>query len=240
MFKTDINDIMQMITLDTYLISDTHFNHKGALEFEPSRRKNMIEQKFIHENEEDSDVLNEAHTDWIIYNWNNVVTKDDVVLVLGDLAWKGHREILPKLNGTKILILGNHDKKGPNTYDQFKHVVRGSYKIVDNKTYIADSTDKLFSSIEITLNKRKLLFSHYPATALEYRYKEVDGKIIYQKNINNRINELIKICDHSKILYNIHGHTHSLCYDQDVSGLVFINVSLEAINFKPVKLKDIL
>lgn len=55
--------------------------------------------------------MNEA----LIANWNAVVAPEDTVYVLGDfaLAARAVEQILPRLNGRKILILGNHDFPHP-------------------------------------------------------------------------------------------------------------------------------
>lgn len=47
-------------------------------------------------------------------NWNNVVSKRDVVYILGDITMEKHQNIseyLSKLNGQKVIIGGNHDVK---------------------------------------------------------------------------------------------------------------------------------
>lgn len=49
----------------------------------------------------------------LIENWNNKVSPDDEVYLLGDVSWYNVTktiEILKGLNGTKHLIIGNHDK----------------------------------------------------------------------------------------------------------------------------------
>src|SRR6266436_1247085 len=48
----------------------------------------------------------------MIIRWNEVVGPNDIVYHLGDFAFKDHAKYLDRLNGTKHLILGNHDKKG--------------------------------------------------------------------------------------------------------------------------------
>lgn len=50
----------------------------------------------------------------LIKRWNSVVTPQDTVYVLGDFCWKLESEwqrITPQLNGSKVLIVGNHDPK---------------------------------------------------------------------------------------------------------------------------------
>ena len=48
----------------------------------------------------------------MIYNWNSVVSKDDTIYHLGDVGLGNDEQIkniIDRLNGNKILILGNHD-----------------------------------------------------------------------------------------------------------------------------------
>lgn len=49
----------------------------------------------------------------LITNWNNKVTSKDTIYVLGDVSWGNESEtdwFISQLNGTKHLIIGNHDK----------------------------------------------------------------------------------------------------------------------------------
>lgn len=80
-----------------YFISDLHFGHKNCLSFD--------NRPFLTIEEQD-----EA----IIKNWNKVVSKEDTVWILGDFSWYSESktlEIFNKLNGTKNLVIGNHDEK---------------------------------------------------------------------------------------------------------------------------------
>lgn len=52
------------------------------------------------------------HDDTLISNWNEVVRDEDTVYHLGDVALGRNtypNQIIPCLNGTKILVAGNHD-----------------------------------------------------------------------------------------------------------------------------------
>lgn len=78
-----------------YFISDTHFGHTNALDFDNRPFVNI-----------------EDHDDKLIENWNNVVGIDDDVYLLGDISWYNATktlEIFNKLNGRIHLIKGNHD-----------------------------------------------------------------------------------------------------------------------------------
>jgi len=60
----------------------------------------------------------------MISSWNNTVSPDDLTYIVGDMWFnvddirRLHR-LLKKLNGRKILILGNHDNIKPFTYVSF-------------------------------------------------------------------------------------------------------------------------
>ncbi len=79
-----------------YVISDTHFNHTNVIKYE-NRPFSSVEEM----------------NDFMIKEWNDVVSKNDTVFHLGDFCF-GNKDIIStiinKLNGRKILIKGNHDK----------------------------------------------------------------------------------------------------------------------------------
>lgn len=81
-----------------YLTSDTHFNHKNILAYEPTSRPFASVEE-----------MNEA----IIEKWNSVVSPEDEVYHLGDFFMGQLTEIEPilnRLNGKITLIRGNHDQ----------------------------------------------------------------------------------------------------------------------------------
>lgn len=58
----------------------------------------------------------ENYEEKLKHNWNNLVSKDDVVIVNGDNSWATYLEdtfedfdFINKLNGTKLISKGNHD-----------------------------------------------------------------------------------------------------------------------------------
>lgn len=81
-----------------YLTSDLHLYHKSFI-YEPRGFKSAEEMNATIEK-----------------NWNEIVTDDDDVYILGDLIFKGENNslddamaIVSRLKGKKHLILGNHD-----------------------------------------------------------------------------------------------------------------------------------
>lgn len=79
-----------------FMISDTHFGHTNIIKYENRPFESVKEMD-----------------DALINNWNSVVRKNDIVYHLGDFAFNYDEEkltsLLSRLNGRKVLILGNHD-----------------------------------------------------------------------------------------------------------------------------------
>jgi calcineurin-like phosphoesterase family protein len=81
-----------------WVTTDTHFEHK------------MIKE---YENRPDD------YNELIVKNWNNNVKPSDYIIHLGDVAF-GNVEVwnkyIPRLNGNKILVKGNHDARTDTWY----------------------------------------------------------------------------------------------------------------------------
>jgi len=85
---------------DTWIISDTHFNHYPKLWDWPAR--------------------NDGWEQRIINQWNIRIKPEDTVLHLGDFAFGDRDKVFlsrANLNGYIFLIKGNHDKHGGAWYD---------------------------------------------------------------------------------------------------------------------------
>lgn len=79
-----------------WFTADLHLGHQNVL-------------KYCNRPFANVDEMNEA----LIHNWNSVVTSNDTTYVLGDFAMGSIKDTLPlvsQLNGTKVLIPGNHDR----------------------------------------------------------------------------------------------------------------------------------
>jgi calcineurin-like phosphoesterase family protein len=80
---------------ETFFISDTHFNHHAILTFETYARP----FKTIEE-----------HNEYLVEQWNKVVRPIDIVWHLGDVYFNSGHSYVPRLNGRKKLVMGNHDR----------------------------------------------------------------------------------------------------------------------------------
>ena len=113
-----------------FLISDPHFDHEKIIEF-GGRPYESIEE------------MNES----LIEKWNRTVTKNDMVICLGDWGWRGQKsyEYAKRLNGKIRLVMGNHDS--------------GNIKSLINN----------FHSVHGSLKKGRLLLTHIPIVYDKYR-----------------------------------------------------------------------
>ena len=86
-----------------FIIADTHFGHENIIKYES--------RPFLNYEEMDKA---------LIKNWNSVVKPEDLVYVLGDFTLSRRMivisNLVKKLHGRKILIMGNHDTRKPADY----------------------------------------------------------------------------------------------------------------------------
>ena len=195
-----------------FFTSDTHFGHQNIIKY-----ANRPFASVSH--------MNEA----LIANWNAVVGMDDEVYHLGDVAlgpWTEWDKILTRLNGYKILVVGNHDRifKGekPKMQERFADEYSKWFdEIVDNANIVIGSDE---DQIHVNL-------SHFP-----YDGDSHDGDRFTQ----------FRLPDEGHIL--IHGHTHAQFdekgQDARVSrskkGSLQIHVGQDAWRYGPVPESEIL
>ncbi len=125
-----------------FFTSDTHFGHSNIIKYC---------QRPFNSAEHMDEVL--------ISNWNEVVSPQDIVFHLGDFCFgrdKEWIEILKRLNGTKYLILGNHD-----------------IKKIANSSQIQDYFADINMQMRVVVDKQKILLNHYPFLCFEGGYQNV-------------------------------------------------------------------
>ena len=109
-----------MKNYNIFLTSDTHFSHANMckfLNYDGTRVRPFDDWKECDE--------------LMIQNWNSLVKPTDKVYFLGDLAFNKNEadKIMPRLNGRKCLIRGNHDLYKLNWYALWFYDVRGCYNL---------------------------------------------------------------------------------------------------------------
>lgn len=115
---------------NVWFTSDTHFNHANIIKFCNRPYTDVQDME-----------------DQLIDNWNSKVKNNDTIYHLGDFAftwWKDASsvdDLLAKLNGNKILLIGNHD----------------SFQVKKSKLW-----SSVHDYLEIKVSKQKAILSHYP------------------------------------------------------------------------------
>lgn len=103
-----------------FLISDQHYCHSNIITF-LDNQGNII-RPFANVDEMD---------EHMIAKHNSVVRHQDKVYFLGDVCFskKALDKIMPRLNGTKVLIKGNHDNLKISQYLQYFKDIRASHQL---------------------------------------------------------------------------------------------------------------
>lgn len=104
----------------TWLVSDTHFSHKGVCHFLDHEGNKL--RPWDHPDDMDRDMIE---------LWNATVAPEDKVYHLGDVAINRRGlQVLYALNGRKVLIKGNHDIFKLNDYLPHFYDIR-AYHVLD-------------------------------------------------------------------------------------------------------------
>jgi len=103
-----------------WVIGDTHFGHHNILKFTDRYKVSNSITEF---------------DEFLVQQWNSVVPINAHVIHLGDVAFTQYGlSLLDICNGTKTLIMGNHDKFTMLAYLRYFGKVRGCLKIRSGKT----------------------------------------------------------------------------------------------------------
>lgn len=202
-----------------FFTSDSHFFHKNII--------NLCGRPF-----EDVEQMN----DELVRKWNEVVGVDDVIVHCGDFSLTSSverlSEVVPLLNGTKILIPGNHDVvssviRGKATAKKKYDDYMGQFFTIvpDVENYFYDSDNDVTGTV-----------SHYPFNVTEEGNDHAErGE--KSSTIMSFLTPIKGDEDPSRLL--IHGHTHSSeTFNED--GTAF-HVGVDAVDcdYAPVSAEAI-
>lgn len=219
------------ISLDTFLISDTHFGQDSVVVREEIRER--IATHLGYKN----------HFDLLVDNWNMRVGKDDSVLHLGDVYFKDGLKYAKKLNGKKRLIIGNNDIGKIGDMRKFE-ALRELGWVAKNKVALKIPREQkqrvreriaqkykhinepiFLNGLIIDIAGHRILFSHFP---------------VFDRKRNDRFCAVRDVLDDyyrfADCSLNIHGHTHS----REVAWDCCVNVSCERTMLAPITLKEAL
>lgn len=194
----------------TWYTSDPHFGHVNK------NRSGVI--SFCNRPFKDMDDMMEQ----IRIKWNKKVKPEDQVIFVGDTWFYWNKEDAKKymdsLNGRKILVRGNHDRK-PREMN-------------------AMGFDFVCEQMEVLIGNERVTVSHYPFRIprhkhLWYVFKNKIAKFFGVKGTWVDKYYYRRPKDEGQFL--IHGHTHDKI---QVKGRM-IHVGMDAWNFEPVPLGQI-
>ena len=199
--------------MDVFFTSDQHFGHTNILKYQAEERLN--EHGFQFSTVEQMD-------DYLVDQWNATVTPNDVVYCLGDFCY-GYQQmcdVLPFLNGEKILISGNHDPF-------FKMIVGtdSRSKIKAQELALQAGFREVHLHHEIFLSGIGLVrLSHFPyAPPNPKGLPDVELRYLAHRPVRGR-EELL-----------LHGHVHSQWLEHTYPGLpMMLNVGVDMWGMKPV------
>lgn len=155
-----------------WLTSDCHFNHINCLELD-GRPFDTIEE------------MNQI----LIDNWNSVVAPEDTIYVLGDFIMgrsnkKDIEKIVNSLNGTIVLVRGNHDTDAKwKIYEELGIELKDLAYIKEGKKYF--------------------ICSHYPMLVGNYNDKK---KVV---NLHGHAHQLRSMSIYLPKCYNVNVCAHN-------------------------------
>ena len=130
-----------------FFTSDLHFGHENIIRFDNRPFKTVEEM--------DAE---------LIKRWNNKVSKEDLVYVLGDMIWKTENneahKLIKSLNGQIILIKGNHDR--------FLHNATAKKALAGIKDY-----DDICVTLEDGTVRRCILSHYFIPMYIGHRYNAI-------------------------------------------------------------------
>ncbi len=189
-------------------------------------------------------------------NWQNIVTAEDTVVIPGDISWgmnfkdsEKDFEFLNSLNGTKIILKGNHDYwwntmnkmnlfLAENEFHTIKILHNNAYKVgdfsvagtrgwfyddkTDDKKVILREAGRLRLSIAEAkkLSDKVIVFLHYPPVSESQRCEEI-----------------LEVLREEKIERCYFGHLHGYVSPNNAllesDGVKFTLVSADKLEFCP-------
>lgn len=158
-----------------FLIADTHFGDEGMRKYE--------NRPFADVTDMDEELVS---------RWNEAVSADDAVYVLGDFGAEGYEaEILGRLNGRKFLVKGNHDIKSNGEYRSFGFEEVYDYPIIIDGFWILSheplyvNTNMPYANLFGHVHNSPLIkdysSQHYCVSAERVNYTPIDFEVVKQR-----------------------------------------------------------
>ncbi len=205
----------------------------------------------------------ERYTERLFENWQSKVKEEDVVIIPGDISWAMYIEdayedfkFIESLNGTKILLKGNHDYWWTTVKKMENYLKNNGFdtiKILNNTAYLcgniaicgtrgwncvpqdSQSDDKKIFDREkirlvLSLENAKSLNPEKIIVAMHYPPISEGG---------NDFSDILKEYGVDRCIYgHLHGPAHQNAIEGEVDGIKINLVSGDYINFNPLFLEN--
>lgn len=152
---------------ETYFCADLHLDHPGVLlhckrpwiqNGDLNANGKWVSREIAEQRAHEMSVA-------MVTDWNKIVTSNDLVYFIGDLAWKNHRKWINELKGKKVLIVGNHDRMPQDALDLFKP----DWTCGDLPLFDVVKTLQQFREVHQLLDRvicgQRMTLCHYPMRA---------------------------------------------------------------------------
>lgn len=252
-----------------FFYSDPHFGHFNVILYsnrpflyEAKEKEIFFQAQLIKTCSSEVEASQEARKlsvqlmeETLVTNWNQKVTPEDTVYVVGDFAFASAEEIkrvLSRLNGTKILIEGNHDKSAKimlecgfsEVHETLQVSIKGENIILNHYPYV-DPELKQIALRRPNIIKLNTTAKELPPVPEEFNYEESKEflKKYYSHPVNLALDTDKKVFNYFKRAVSTHvgsrlinegeilghGHTHS----REKRFANMINFCVEAWGYAP-------
>lgn len=188
--------------MNQFFTSDEHYGHLNVIKFCSRPFKSIDEM-----------------TEGLITNHNAIVKPGDKTWHLGDFSMNKRwvKDVLPRLNGTHVLVMGNHDQCHRVNFKPTQLEAQANAL----KFYHEAGFEEVMEYAKLTIDELTLHMHHMPYTedhTKDQRYRE------YRLKPN-------KLPGH----WLLHGHIHQLRR----IGERQLNVGVDVNNYRPISLDEI-
>lgn len=191
-----------------FVRSDDHIDHKNALEFDNRPFNNLTDQ--LHA---------------MVKRHNSIVPEWGITYFLGDVGFRADnvRSYLSHLNGTKILVLGNHDKG--------RHAM------------LKAGFDAVVNNLSIYIGKELVTMSHAPLLGTFREDTSTFKRKANSKHWHGSEDErMLPFTVPNFGQFHLHGHIHSNPNNKQQSKKILgrqFDVGVVANNYMPVSFSEI-
>nr|WP_207754935.1 metallophosphoesterase [Desulforadius tongensis] len=239
-----------------FAISDVHLSFSKPVD--PSNWESVVEHKPM-------DVCApewKQHYKKIYYNWCDIVGRQDIVLMPGDISWATRldeagydMQFLGFLPGRIIAVQGNHDywwqslskvrKKIPPNMQviQNDHIIVDNIAICGTRGWVCPNNGGGFSEHDEKIYKREVIRLENSLSSVKQPVDEIIVMMHYMPtNEKHERSSFIDVLEKYNVSTVIYGHLHSRAQRYRLPdtawGINFHLVSADYVQFAPVLIRD--